>query len=68
MELNIKKIDAELKRIDENWWGLFKLLKKVYPKSKVSWQLVRYWRDKKSLKGAEPIGKALNINPRDLIL
>jgi hypothetical protein len=60
MELNIKKIDLELKRIDKTWFWLSKELK-------MSWQRVRYWRDEKSLRGAEPIAKIFGIDPKDLI-
>jgi len=60
MELNIEKIDNELKRIDKSWFWISKELD-------TSWQRVRYWKETKTIKGAEPIGKALNINPRDLI-
>ena len=60
MKLNTQKIDAELKRIDKSWYWLSKTLD-------TSWQKVRYWKDTGSLRGAEPIGKVLGIEPRDLI-
>ena len=60
MKLNIKKIETELKRIDKTWWWLSKELK-------TDWQKVRYWRDKASLAGADPIAKILHLNPRDLV-
>jgi len=60
MELNIKKIDAELKRLEKNWWWISRELK-------TSWQKVRYWKQTKSLHGAEPIAKLFNIEPKDLI-
>lgn len=60
MKLNINKIESELKRIDRSRYWLAK-------KADVSIQLMMYWLKNASLKGAEPIGKALSINPRDLI-
>jgi len=60
MKLNIEKIDAELNRIERSWYWLSKELN-------TSWQRVRYWKNSKSLRGAEPIGKILGIEPRDLI-
>uniref|UniRef100_A0A6M3LL45 Uncharacterized protein n=1 Tax=viral metagenome TaxID=1070528 RepID=A0A6M3LL45_9ZZZZ len=61
MELNIKKIDSELKRMGKSWYWLSKQLG-------TSWQLVRYWKITKSLRGAEPIARFFNIEPKDLIL
>ena len=60
MELNIKKIDAELNRIGKTWWWIAKALK-------TDWQKVRYWKRTKCLRGAEPIAKVFNIEPKDLI-
>ena len=61
MKLNIKKIDSELKRLGKSWYWLSKELN-------TSWQLVRYWKKTQSVKGAEPIAKLFNIEPKDLIL
>ena len=60
MELNIEKIDAELKRIDKTWYW-------ISTKLGASWQKVRYWKDTKCLKGAEPIANIFNLDPKDLI-
>lgn len=60
MKLNIEKIDAELKRIGKSWYWISKQLQ-------TSWQRVRYWRDTKCLKGAPPIAKIFNLDPKDLI-
>ena len=60
MKLNIKKIDLELKRIGKSWYWLSKELKR-------SWQVVRYWRESKSIRGAEPIAGVFGISPKDLI-
>jgi len=60
LKLNIKKIDAELKRTGQTWYGLSKALG-------TSWQKVRYWRDKKSPAGAGPIAKLFGISAKDLI-
>lgn len=60
MELNVEKINIELKRIGQSWYWLSKELG-------TSWQRVRYWKNSRSLRGAEPIGKILDIEPRDLI-
>jgi hypothetical protein len=60
MELNIEKIDAELKRIGKKRLWLA-------DQCKVDHQLVYYWLKSKSLKGAEPIAKVFNIEPKDLI-
>jgi hypothetical protein len=60
MKLNIKKIDAELKRIDRSWYWISKQLG-------MSWQRVRYWKTSQSLRGAEPIAKVFGIEPKDLI-
>jgi len=60
MELNTKKIMAELKRLDKNQLWLANQCKQ-------SRQLMSYWMRNKTIKAAEPIGKALDIEPRDLI-
>ena len=60
MKLNTQKIDAELKRLGKSWYWISKELK-------TSWQRVRYWKVTKSLRGAEPIAKLFNIEPKDLI-
>ena len=60
MKLNVEKIINELKRIGKSQ-------KWLADQSGTSQQLVNYWIRSASLKGAEPIGKALQINPRDLI-
>ena len=60
MELNIKKIDLELKRQGKTWYWIAKELK-------TSWQRVRYWKNTKCLRGAEPIAKLFDIQPKDLI-
>lgn len=60
MELNTEKIYKELERIGETpYWLSRKIGKKP--------QHIYYWLNNKSIKGAEPIGKALQIEPRDLI-
>jgi len=61
MKLNIKKIDAELKRLNKSWYWISKELG-------TSWQRVRYWKKTKSLRCAEPIAKLFDIEPKDLIL
>ena len=61
MKLNIIKIENELKRLDKSWFWISKELD-------MSWQRVRYWKKTKSIKGAEPIAKLFNIEPKDLIL
>jgi len=60
MELNIEKIDAELKRIDKSWYW-------ISTKLETSWQKVRYWKDTKCLKGAVPIAGIFQLDPKDLI-
>lgn len=60
MKLNVKKIIKELERIDRSQ-------KWLSDQIGTSQQLVNYWLRSESLKGAEPIGKVLQINPRDLI-
>jgi len=60
MELNVEKIDNEIKRMGvTRAWIAYQL--------KVSPQLVYYWLKTKSLKGAEPIAKLFKIAPKDLI-
>jgi len=61
MQLNIKKIDSELKRLGKSWFWISKELG-------MSWQRVKYWKQTKCLRGAEPIAKLFNIEPKDLIL
>jgi len=60
MELNTDKINNELNRLGKtiNW---------LANEAGRSRQIVYYWVKTKSLKGAEPIGKVLDIEPRDLI-
>lgn len=60
MELNIEKINMELSRIGKTWWWISKELG-------TDWQKVRYWKDRKSLAGAEPIAKIFALDPKDLI-
>jgi len=60
MELNIKKINAELNRIEKTWWWISQELK-------TDWNKVKYWRRTKSIRGAEPIAKVFGIDPKDLI-
>ena len=60
MELNIEKIDTELKRIGKKRLWLA-------DECGVDHQLVYYWLKNKSLRGAEPIAKVFKINPKDLI-
>ena len=60
MELNINKIHRELKRLGKNQSWLAN-------EAKMSRQLLSYLLKKKSVGGAEKIGKALDIDPRDLI-
>ncbi|MDZ4240625.1 MAG: hypothetical protein U1D31_00620 [Patescibacteria group bacterium] len=61
MELNIDKIDAELERVGKSWYWLSKELG-------FSWQRVRYWKQVKSIAGAEPIAQLFKINPKDLLV
>jgi len=61
MKLNTQKIDAELKRLNKSWYWISKELK-------MSWQRIRYWKQTKSVRGAEPIAGLFNIDPKDLIL
>ena len=63
MKLNIRKIELELNRIGKNW---FWLASEIYPE-KYSWNKVKYWRTKASIRGAVPIGRALGLDPKDLI-
>ena len=60
MELNTEKIDAELERIGKKRYWLAGQIG-------IDHQLVYYWLDSKSLKGAEPIAKVFKISPKDLI-
>lgn len=60
MQLNTKKILAELKRIDKNKDWLAKQLKK-------SNATVSYIFKSKKITHAERIGKILDIDPKDLI-
>jgi len=60
MKLNTQKIDAELKRLGKSWYWISKELK-------MSWQRVRYWKQTKCIRGAEPIAGLFNIDPKDLI-
>jgi len=61
MKLNTEKIEKELERIKKSRYQLAREIGR-------SPQLILYWLDAKSLRGAEPIGKALGISPRDLII
>jgi len=60
MKLNRKKIEGELKRIGKSKYWLAKQMK-------ISPQLVLYWIRTGSLKGAEPIAKVFDVDPKDLI-
>ena len=60
MELNTDKINYELARISKSKYWLAKELD-------MSLNRVLYWFKSKSLKGAEPIAKVFNIDPKDLI-
>jgi hypothetical protein len=60
MKLNIRKIELELSRLDKDWYWIAKELG-------FSWNRVKYWRHSGSVKGAEPIGRIIGINPKDLI-
>ena len=61
MKLNVKKIKVELKRLG---WSYERLAKESGLKSK---QSAYYYLKSKSIYGADKFGKALGINPRDLI-
>lgn len=61
MKLNTLKINKELKRLGKSQ-------KWLATKIKVSPQLLYYWLKKQNLRGADKIGKALNISPKDLII
>ncbi len=61
MELNVKKIKKELKRIGWSYEGLAQ-------KSGIGTkQAVFYYFKSKSIRGAELFGKALGIDPKDLL-
>lgn len=60
MKLNTDKIHKELKRLDKSQSWLAE-------KAGMSRQLLNYLLKSQSFKGAEKIGKALDIEPRDLI-
>ena len=60
MELNIKKIKVELKRLKQNQSWLSREMK-------ISRQLLSYMMQSKKITHAERIAKALGMNPRDLI-
>ena len=60
MELNTDKIKKELRRLGKNQTWLAN-------QADMSRQLLSYTLLKKSLSGAEKIGRALDIEPRDLI-
>lgn len=61
MELNIKKIESEMKRLNLNHQQLANL------SGLKSRQMVRYYLKTKNLRGAEPFAKAFGIEPKDLI-
>jgi len=61
MELNVKKIKDELLRLGKNQTWLAK-------KMDISKQGLSYKLLSKKITHAEKIAKALNLNPRDLIL
>lgn len=61
MKLNVIKIKKELKRLGKTDSWLAK-------ESSTSKQLVGYWLRTKSLAGVEKIARALEIEPRDLII
>ena len=60
MELNVEKIRSELIRIGKTRYWLSKQIG-------TSTQLVLYWLNAKSIRGAEPIAKVFGIEPKDLI-
>ena len=60
MKLNIDKIKKELKRLDKTPYWLAKEIG-------TSKQLVSYWLRTKSLSGADPIAKVLDMEAKDLI-
>ena len=60
MELNTDKIKKELKRLGKNQTWLA-------DQAGMSRQLLSYVLINKALTGATPIGRALDIEPRDLI-
>ena len=61
MELNVKKIKAELDRIG---WTYQRLAEESGLRTK---QSVFYYFKSKSIRGAEKFGKALQIDPKDLL-
>ena len=60
MKLNTDKIFKELDRLEQTQTWLAE-------KAGMSKQLLNYLLKQKSLAGAEKIGRALDIEPRDLI-
>lgn len=60
MELDVDKIESEMIKQDRNKSWIAK-------KAGVSPQLVLYWLQTRTIKAAEPIGKALGIEPKDLL-
>ena len=60
MKLNVEKILNELKRIDRSQAWLAKQIP-------TSQQLVNYWLNSGSLRGAVPISKVLQVDPKDLV-
>lgn len=61
MQLNVEKVKAELARMERNQSWLAR-------KMDVSKQLLSYMILSKKITHADRIAKALNLNPRDLVL
>ncbi len=61
MKLNIQKIKKELERLSQNQTWLAK-------KMDISRQLLSYMIRSEKITHAEKIAKALNLDPRDLII
>jgi len=62
MKLNVDKIKKELKRIG---WSYQRLAEESGIRTK---QAVFYYFKSESIRGAEKFGKALQIDPKDLLL
>lgn len=60
MELNTDKILRELKRLEKTVYWLAQEIG-------TSRQLVTYWLQEKSLRGADKIAKVFDIDPKELI-
>jgi hypothetical protein len=61
LKLNVEKIEKELERLGKSKYWLAKQAKR-------SPQIVLYWLDTASLRGAEPIAQVFNIDPKDLVV